>query len=544
MTAMPEKKKRAQRSDQKNISRSAFKVGAGSLFGLAAGMISQMLIAYLFGTGREMDAFLTAMTIPAYLQGVLLATLSFVFIPAFVESISDGREEEAWALVGTFFWLLGVVLSVIAIVIALFATQLIGFMAPELSPEKTELAANMLSIMIFSFPIAGFTIFSAGIQNAQNKFFWPAVRGAANSLANVVVLALVYQYTGSLALAWGYLAAEIAETALTTIPVLRHGWKRTLPLNDKRVLNILWLVAPLIGIGILTRITPIFERYFASGLPDGDLSYLGYANKAARLFQGLFGATIATAIFPVMAKAYAKAGVSGLVENFKYGVRLTTAIGLPLVAIGVVIATPLTTFLFERGAFDANSTWQVARVLPIVLIKAGFLYMMGNLMTRAFYVTKDTRTVPIISLITVVLYIGLAAFLVQRWGYIGLASAETIHNALGTTILAALLVYKYQLYNVGNIFKHLVRYGLPTLVAMGVTWLVLSRVTTNAALVQLIIAGAVFVPLYIILLFLTDREIAVAVLEVTGVEKLNKFRPVQQLLQRLKLTARPSIEKS
>lgn len=535
MTVVPGKKKRVQRSEQKNISRSAFKVGAGSLLGLAAGMLSQMLVAYLFGTGREIDAFLTAMTIPAYLQGVLLATLSFVFIPAFVETLSNDQEEDAWALVGTFFWLLGIALSVIAFVIAFFATPIIDFMAPGLTPEKTQLAANMLSIMIFSLPIAGFTIFSASIQNAQNQFFWPAVRGAANSLANVAALVILYQFTGSLALAWGYLIAELAETALTTIPVLRHGWKRTLSLTDKRVLNILWLVAPLIGIGILTRVTPLFERYFASGLPDGDLSYLGYANKAGRLFQGLFGATIATAIFPVMARAYNKDGISGLVDHFKYGVRLTMAIGLPLVAGGVAIATPLTTFLFERGAFDPTSTWQVARVLPIVLIKAGFLYMMGNLMTRAFYVTKDTRTVPTVSLITVVIYVGVAAFFVKRWGYLGLASAETIYNGLGTAILAALLVYKYQLFQVGKLLKHLLRYGVPTLVAFAATWLALTFVIDMAALVQLLVAGAVFVPVYLALLLWTDREMMVALLEVTGVEKLNKFRPVQRLLQRLKL---------
>jgi peptidoglycan biosynthesis protein MviN/MurJ (putative lipid II flippase) len=56
----------------KEISRAALKVSIGGGLSLIAGLASQVITAYLFGAGAEMDAFFTASTIPLYLQIVLL----------------------------------------------------------------------------------------------------------------------------------------------------------------------------------------------------------------------------------------------------------------------------------------------------------------------------------------------------------------------------------------------------------------------------------------------------------------------------------------
>jgi putative peptidoglycan lipid II flippase len=95
----------ASASTNRSVSRSAFKVTLGGFFSLLAGLASQVITAAFFGAGAEMDAYLTAMVVPLYLQAVLLSGLSFVFIPAFVNEEAKGNDENAWALAGTFFWL-------------------------------------------------------------------------------------------------------------------------------------------------------------------------------------------------------------------------------------------------------------------------------------------------------------------------------------------------------------------------------------------------------------------------------------------------------
>ena len=61
---------------QDSVAQSAFKVNAGSVLSLITSLISQLVVAWAFGTGAEMDAFLTAYVIPVYLQAVFLGGLS------------------------------------------------------------------------------------------------------------------------------------------------------------------------------------------------------------------------------------------------------------------------------------------------------------------------------------------------------------------------------------------------------------------------------------------------------------------------------------
>ena len=108
MKRMPSRQagtEKPNKSSDRAVSRAAFKVMLGGVFSLAAGLVTQVVIARLFGASAEMDAYLTALVIPLYLESVLLAGLPFVLIPAFVREETTGGEEEAWSLAGTIFWL-------------------------------------------------------------------------------------------------------------------------------------------------------------------------------------------------------------------------------------------------------------------------------------------------------------------------------------------------------------------------------------------------------------------------------------------------------
>ncbi len=425
---------------QKSISQAAFRVAFGGIFSLIAGFANQMIIAALYGAGEGMDAYLTAFTIPGYIQGVLFAGLSFVFIPAFVKDVESGEEDQAWRLVGTFFWLIGGILLLVSLGIWAFAPQILRVTAPGLKPDKAALTAQMLEILAFTTFFSGYSSFTSGIQNARGRYFWPAAGGAINSIGSIVTVLLLYRYVGVVALAWALLVAMILQACVTTIPIVRHGWPGRLPFTDERVRSTLILVMPFILLGLITRIGPIVERFFASGLPDGDLSYLGYAKKTVRIFQSMLAVTVVTATFPIMSKNFARNGIPGLLSTFKYSARLTLAVALPVVILGSVIAIPLIQVLFERGAFTGADTLAVARIIPIVLIESILFAMIGNLLTRVFYVTKDTRTVPLVTSLAMIPYIIFAFLGSKYFGYVGLASASALlfvswrHHTLCTAV--------------------------------------------------------------------------------------------------------------
>jgi putative peptidoglycan lipid II flippase len=466
-----------------------------------------------------MDAYLTALVIPAYLGSVLLAGLPFVLIPAFVREEEAGGEEEAWSLTGTIFWLTTIVLGVASIVGALFSTSLISLTAPGLSPAKADLAAEMLTILMFGVLATGLGALTRGIQNARGSFFWPAGAGAIKSATNLAVVVVLYRPLGPLALAWGFLISELCKAAITVVPVLHHGWSSRMSLGDPRLREMLRLMLPFILFGMVTHSMAVFERFFASGLPDGDLSYLGYATRLSGMVNQLIGVGVATAVFPAMARAFSQFGEGGLVDRLTCGLRLTSAVAFPALAVVSAVSVPLISVVLEGGAFKHEDTLAVSRIVPLVMMATVVCSMIGNVLTRGFYVLKDTHTVPIVRTLSIVVYIGAAMLLVQAWGYLGLAAAAPLHKILALVALFLLLARKLEgLRNPGMIRQLLVYFAL-SVVAFFAGRGVVSTLSFLHPLVQLIAGAAVAGLLYMSILFWLDRDMATSVLEMTGVQR-------------------------
>lgn len=509
--------------EKKAVSHSAFIVSLGSLISLVAGLGSQMVIAMFFGAGAEMDAYLTALVIPIYIQAVLLSGLSFVFIPAFIEARTSGKEDEAWSLAGTIFWLIGGIFILLAIAGSFFSSTIISITAPGLDPYKADLAARMLRIIIFTIPLSGFAVLTSGIENARNRFFWPATAGAAASFCMIATLWLVFDDIGAMALAWGYLIGVAVQASITSMPFLLHGWNGLVPLGDARLKELTRLITPLVLFGIMTKATPIIERYYASGLADGELSYLGYSAKTSNIFRALLAASIATALFPAMSRAYSQHGDEKLKTTLQHGLRLSLAIGLPVLAIITAVADPLVTVLYQRGAFQEETTLHVARVLPIVLAGTVLAPMIGNLFTRTFYIKKDTKTVPIITSVSIIIYVLLARTLVVNFGYVGLATSQLVYAFTGIILLAILLIYKFKTIRVTRILKYTFIYGSVSLVIFVAATLLTRFLSFLPSFFQLGITLILSGILYLLAFSRIDPEITNDILELIGVHQIRRL---------------------
>lgn len=502
------------------VSHAAFRVALGGGLSLLAGLASQVATAFFFGAGSEMDAFFTAMTIPLYLQIVLLGGLPFVIIPAFVNEENSGREDDAWSLTGTLVWFTTGLLFVLAVAGAFFSREIINITAPGFGDQKSALSAHMLEILIFSVPFMGLSSFTSGVENIRGRFFWPATATAIGSLGNLIVLLAFHSSLGPVVLAWGNLASAILMASVTTIPVLRHGWKSPLPLNDPRLVDIFKLVTPFILFGLITSSRLILERYFASVLPDGQLSYMGYANKISNIFVILLATSIASAIFPAMARAYSQEGIPGLVKQSDYGLRITLAVALPAVTIISVLSIPLIRILFERGAFLSDTTLNVSLIIPIFMVNDVLFRMLNNMIGRTFFVLKDTLTTNLISSLTILIYIFAARILTAKWGYFGLALAQPIQAGCSILIMGLLLLKKIKNVPILDLIKSATIYLLISLLVALIGGVAIHFLDFLPSLIQLVIGGMVSVGLYLFLLDKFDPKITISILEMSGLQKV------------------------
>lgn len=505
--------------NNKNVTRSAFKATIGSVFSLLLGFVSSVLIASLIGTGTEMDAYLTAFVIPTYIQAVLLTGLAFVLIPQFIRETVEGRTEDAWGMVGTFFWLTIGILTGITLIGLIFASEILGTTAPGLGGAKADLTEQMLQILLVSMPLLGVATLCEGVQNARGRFFWPGLAPALGALVNIIVLVALYQRISALALAWGFVASTAVRACVTAIPVLRHGWRSKMPLTDPRFLEMGKLIAPFIFFGFITRSIPVVERYFASNLPDGDLSYLGYGSKIGKWIMAVLGQGISIAIFPAMSQAFVKRGDKGLIEQSEFGIRFTFASVLPTLAILSAVSVPLITFLFERGAFDHSATLSIVRILPVAIVAEVLLVMTGNVIGRTYYVKKDTVTGSLVFVLTFVFYLFFARWLIGKWGYVGLAIAPVIHSGLVLLFLMFILTRRMDGFHSRSVLKDVLVFGAISSLVYFISRILLQLFSIAPLLAQLVIPSSIAALVYLGLLYLFNREMALSILEVFGLRQ-------------------------
>ena len=325
-----------------------------------------------------------------------------------------------------------------------------------------------------------------------------------------------------MALCWGFLAATIAQAGITVVPVVAHGWKKLLSLSDRPFREMDRLIVPLILSGLLYCFPPVAERYFASGFPDGQVSYIGYAYKIASIFVSLLSIGIASAIFPSMARAYAQNGLLGLAQTSSYGLRLSFVVALPAIVITGAAAVPAMTILFQRGAFHPVDTIGASRILFPVLLSDVLFRMAGNIFTRSYYVLKDTLTPSIVGSAVAILYIGSGRYFADHAGYVGLVWARTIQNGLFVVALWFLTARTVRYIHGTNTFLRILAYTLAGSLVYIVCRFVLSGLVFAPAIFQLAAAFIVGVTLYLLVLYRIDREMLNAVLEMVGVQDIRR----------------------
>jgi len=182
----------------------------------------------------------------------------------------------------------------------------------------------------------------------------------------------------------------------------------------------------------------LLGKTIAYPLQRGSVSHLYFAQRLYQLPLGVFGISLATAIFPVMSSFSAKKDFTGLSRTVSKGLRSCLFIAIPATIGLVAIARPLISLAFQHGRFSANDTDMVAwTLLFYALGLCG--YFAQQLCTRACYSMQDSKTPMKSALIAVVVNIVLNLTLVWPFGTGGLAAATALCSYLQAVILVMAL---------------------------------------------------------------------------------------------------------
>jgi putative peptidoglycan lipid II flippase len=183
------------------------------------------------------------------------------------------------------------------------------------------------------------------------------------------------------------------------------------------------------------------SRMIASGLEKGSTSALYYASRIEELSLGLFSIALAAALLPAFSEQVAARAVGEMKKTLAFSLKLTAVVSFPAAAGLVALNAPIMRTLFERGAFDRDSTTLSASCL--IFFAVGLPFVSGvKVVAPAFFSLKDTRTPVAIGIVVMAVNTALSLLLMGSLRVGGLALALSLSQVLNFVLLLVWLERK------------------------------------------------------------------------------------------------------
>ena len=240
---------------------------------------------------------------------------------------------------------------------------------------------------------------SSGILNALRHFAAPAMSPIFLNLAMIAAAVLICPRLSVpvRGLAYGVIIGGVLQLGVQIPPLLRNG-VRIRPLwkpGHEAVRRALGLMGPMVFGAAVYQINIMIDTILASVLPSGSVSYLWYADRVFEFPLGIFAVALGTAVLPSFSAQAARGAYDELRRSLSFSIRLTNFVALPA-AVGIMtLATPITSVLFQRGAFGFDQAVLTASALSAFAVGLWSVSMV-RLVVPAFYALEDTRT-PVIT---------------------------------------------------------------------------------------------------------------------------------------------------
>jgi len=503
-----------QKVQNRRLIRSTLSMTLPTVLSRILGYFRDMLQAKFLGTGKGMDAFIIASLIPNLLRRLTAeGAMTAAFIPVFAQEKKDKTRDELWNFANMFFYDLTLILTVLSVLGIVFAPLLVKIIAPGygIVPGKWELTIVLTKIMFPYIFLISLAALAMAILNSFQKFFIPAFTPVLFNLAIITAALFFAENAGEPAyvFAVGVVLGGLLQLGIQ-IPFLRRQgmtFKFGLSFTHPAVKKVARLMIPgIFGAGIY-QINMLISRKIATSLEGGSVSSLYYASRIEELTLGLFAIALSIALFPTLSDLAARKDIEGMKKTLKYSFKLIFLVTFPAMAGLIVLNKQIIQVLFQRGAFDAQSTAMSSWCL--LFFAFGLPFISGTkILAPMFYSLKDIKTPVIVAFFVMISYIGFSLFLMGPLRAGGIALALSLSSLLNFAALFYLLEKKIGRIGKKDIFISALKSALAAVVMAGAVWFFIDQFDfeklvfiEKSSVVLAAILGGVIVYLIMNLLF-------------------------------------------
>ena len=442
------------------------------VLGQIAGLARSIIVAGAFGASPELDAFTAANRVSETLFLLVAGgALGSAFIPMFTGLLAKNEKDSAWNLASSLANAVTLALSLLAVLFAIFAPQVVRYaLAPGFAsnPELFALTVALLRIQLVSAVLFGMGGLIVGILNAHKIFLIPALTPAMYQIGIIFGAVVLSPSMGIYGLAWGVVIGSVLYLILQ-IPILlkqKGKYSFTFGLQNPEVRKVIFLMGPrLVGVAVVQLNFWVNIR-LASDMVEGSVASLAYGFSLMIMAQAAIAQSVAIAAMPTFSAQHALGQKEEMRASLASSLRGILFMAIPASVGLILLREPLVSFLFQRGNFDGHDVQLTAWAL--LWYASGMIgHSVMEILTRAFYAQHDTKTPVIIGSIAMGLNVVFSILFSRFFTSIGwmphggLALANSLATALEATVL--FIVMRKRLNGIeGN---HIRKGAIPSIIA-------------------------------------------------------------------------------
>lgn len=387
--------------------------------------IAEAVLAAYLGTTYQSDAYYMVSSVKAVVYPMLSIGIWNVFLPLYKGYIVKAEIEKADTLTNkTLSFFLTISLGVALLQVA-FAPLVVSIVAPGFEGETRTLCIKLVRVSAPSYVFIIASAVYASMLQCHNKFLGSQIREIASHIPTILAVIFFYKTYGIEVMAIALVVSGLFRL-LIEFPFVDWGYKYKPDFNfksQKFSLMLKRLPSAFISAGV-EQLNLLIDKAMASTLPEGTISSLNYSQKMVNVFSGFLSSAIATALYPQMIDLITRNAKEELSKLVAVIFNIYCILMFPVTIACVLFRTELVVAVFQRGAFDVNSTTLTAGVFAMYCL--GMYFIACNLIiSNIFYGFGNTKMPMYIGIANLGINVVLNLTFIQFWGMNGLALATS-----------------------------------------------------------------------------------------------------------------------
>lgn len=450
-----------------------------------------------------LDTFNAANNLPDMLFALISGgALAMAFIPLLTEYLTTRDRAAAWDLFSRVANFGFVVTGTAAILIAVFAQQIVDAeigIAPGFGAEQRQLLAELMRLNLIGtiiFSISGLVM--ASLQ-ANQHFVLPAMAPSMYNIGQIFGALFLVPLFGIYGLVYGVILGAAMHLLVQVPALVKFGfrWTPSLDIRNTGLIEALKLMAPRLFTMAGIQLIFIARDNLASRLDQvGAVTSLTYGWMIMQVPETILGTAIATAMLPALSELASRRDWAGFGSTIERALRVMISLTLPVAAVMAAGIHPLVRAVF--GFDEATSTLITWTTRAYMLTLTG--YVIHEVAVRAFYARKEPMVPLYAVLIRLAIFLGIGilgvvfleelgapviafaeiALLIEAIILLGWLSKSTheplqtgsaIFKGLLAAVVGGVIAYAIALYLPGGaIVTALIGMTIGGVIALGIVW--------------------------------------------------------------------------